>query len=190
MPDLEPKDGEVTKLLLDLRSGSKQAEERLIVLVYDQLRQLAASYLRAERADHTLQPTALVHEAYLRLVKVKDTDWKNRAHFFAVAATIMRHILVDHARNRCAKKREGVNATLSLDEGLVVSNQSAAEIVALDDALGRLAEIDPRQSKIVELRFFGGLNEEETGSLLGISSRTVKRDWRVARAWLYSELRG
>lgn len=190
MPDLEPKNGEVTQLLLDIRGGSKQAEERLIVLVYDQLRQLAASYLRAERPDHTLQPTALVHEAYLRLVKVKETDWRNRAHFFGVAATIMRHILVDHARNRCAKKREGIKATLSLDENFIVSNQAASELVALDDALGRLAKVDPRQSKIVELRFFGGLNEEETGTVLGISSRTVKRDWRMARAWLHSELRG
>jgi RNA polymerase sigma-70 factor, ECF subfamily len=180
--------GEVTQLLIEIRAGNREAEEKLIPLVYTQLRRLAAHYLRGERADHTLQPTALVHEAYLRLTKFHDVDWQSRSHFFATAATVMRRILVDHARTQLANKREGSRDAISLDEILVLSPARSSQLVALDDALVRLASLDVRRSKIVELRFFGGLSEEETGVVLGISARTVKRDWRVAKAWLYNEM--
>jgi RNA polymerase sigma-70 factor (ECF subfamily) len=180
--------GEVTQLLLELRSGKREAEEKLIPLVYAELRRLAAHYLRGERADHTLQPTALVHEAYIRLTKLHDLDWQSRAHFFATAATLMRRILVDHARAQQADKRDGIRDAISLEDELVVSPVRSPQLIALDDALSRLAELDIRKSRIVELRFFGGLSEEETGVILGISSRTVKRDWRVAKAWLFNEV--
>ncbi len=180
--------GEVTELLKQLRSGHRNAEEKLIPLVYSELRRLAAHYLRGERADHTLQPTALVHEAYIRLTKLHDLDWQSRSHFFATAATVMRRILVDHARAQMANKREGIRDAISLEEEFVVSPSRSPQLIALDDALNRLATIDARKSRIVELRFFGGLSEEETGAVLGISARTVKRDWRVAKAWLYSEV--
>ena len=180
--------GEVTQLLVQLRAGSRDAEEKLILLVYAELRRLAAHYLRGERADHTLQPTALVNEAYIRLTKLHDLDWQSRSHFFATAATVMRRILVDHARAQRANKREGLRDAISLDDALVVSPSRSPQLIALDDALTRLAALDARRGKIVELRFFGGLSEEETGAVLGISARTVKRDWRVAKAWLYNEL--
>ena len=180
--------GEVTQLLIELRSGKKEAESKLIPLVYTELRRLAAHYLRGERPDHTLQATALVHEAYLRMTKLHDVDWQSRSHFFATAATVMRRILVDHARAQRAGKREGFREAISLDEALVISPARCAQLVALDDALDKLAKLDARRSKIVELRFFGGLSEEETGLFLGISARTVKRDWRVAKAWLYNEV--
>jgi RNA polymerase sigma factor (TIGR02999 family) len=135
-----------------------------------------------------LQPTALVHEAYLRLTKLHEVDWQSRAHFFATAATVMRRILVDHARAQRANKREGFREAISLEEALVVSPARSVQLIALDDALDKLAKLDVRRSKIVELRFFGGLSEEETGEVLGISARTVKRDWRVAKAWLYNEV--
>lgn len=180
--------GEVTQLLALIHAGNKEAEDRLIPLVYRELRRLAAHYLRGERSDHTLQPTALVHEAYLRLTCMQEIDWQSRSHFFATAATVMRRILVDHARANRAEKREGFHDAVSLDDALVVSPERCAELVALDDALKRLAKIDARRSKIVELRFFGGLSEEETGAVLGISARTVKRDWRIAKAWLYNEV--
>jgi RNA polymerase sigma factor (TIGR02999 family) len=180
--------GDVTQLLIELRSGKKEAESKLIPLVYTELRRLAAHYLRGERPDHTLQPTALVHEAYLRMTKLHDVDWQSRSHFFATAATVMRRILVDHARAQRAGKREGFREAISLDEALVISPARCTQLVALDDALDRLAKLDARRSKIVELRFFGGLSEEETGLFLGISARTVKRDWRVAKAWLYNEV--
>lgn len=180
--------GEVTQLLVELRSGNSDAESKLIPLVYAELRRLAARYLRGERGDHTLQPTALVHEAYLRLTKLQKMDWQSRSHFFATAAILMRRILVDHARAQRAKKREGFREAISFDEVLVVSRGRSAQLIALDDALVRLASLDARRSKIVELRFFGGLSEEETGAVLGISARTVKRDWRVAKAWLYNEV--
>jgi RNA polymerase sigma-70 factor, ECF subfamily len=181
--------GEVTQLLIEIRAGNREAEEKLIPLVYTQLRRLAAHYLRGERADHTLQPTALVHEAYLRLTKLYDLDWRSRSHFFATAATVMRRILVDHARAQLANKREAFREAISLEAVLVLSPARSSQLIALDDALIRLAAFDVRQSKIVELRFFGGLSEEETGAVLGISARTVKRDWRVAKAWLYNEIR-
>lgn len=182
--------GEVTQLLIEIRAGRPDAEARLIQLVYAELRRLAAHYLRAERADHTLQPTALVHEAYIRMTQMQEADLQSRSHFFATAATVMRRILVDHARSRQADKRKAIRDAVSLEDVLVVSAIRSPEIIALDDALDRLAQIDARRSKIVELRFFGGLSEEETGTVLGISTRTVKRDWRVAKAWLYNELNG
>ena len=186
--NVESSPGEVTQLLAKLRDGQRDAESRLIPLVYAELRRLAAHYLRGERPDHTLQPTALVHEAYLRLTKLHEVDWQSRSHFFATAATVMRRILVDHARAQRANKREGDRQAISLEDALVVSPSRSPQIIALDDALNRLAALDARRGKIVELRFFGGLSEEETGAVLGISARTVKRDWRVAKAWLYNEL--
>jgi RNA polymerase sigma factor (TIGR02999 family) len=180
--------GDVKQLLIELREGNRDAEGKLIPLVYVELRRLAAYYLRGERPDHTLQPTALVHEAYIRLTKLHDLDWESRSHFFATAATIMRRILVDHARAQRANKREAFRDAVSLEGALVVYPARSAELIALDEALDRLAQLDARRSKIVELRFFGGLSEEETGTVLGISARTVKRDWRIAKAWLYSEL--
>jgi RNA polymerase sigma-70 factor (ECF subfamily) len=180
--------GDVTQLLIELRAGDRDAEAKLIPLVYAELRRLAAHYLRGERPEHTLQPTALVHEAYIRLTKMRQVDWQNRSHFFATSANVMRRILVDHARARLANKREGLRDAISLEEALVVSPARSSELLALDEALDRLAKVSARQSKIVELRFFGGLSEEETGAVLGISTRTVKRDWRVAKARLYSEV--
>lgn len=182
--------GEVTLLLAQLRAGQREAEEKLIPLVYDELRRLASHYLRGERPDHTLQPTALVHEAYLRLSRLHELDWQSRSHFFATAATVMRRILVDHARAQCANKRRGCRDALSLEDTLVVSPQRSAELIALDEALQRLAKMDERRSRIVELRFFAGLSEQETGEVLGVSARTVKRDWRIAKAWLYNEING
>jgi RNA polymerase sigma-70 factor, ECF subfamily len=180
--------GEVTKLLNELRSGKREAEEKLIPIVYKELRRLAAHYLRAERTDHTLQPTALVHEAYLRLTIIKEVDWQGRSHFFATAAGVMRRILVDHARRRNADKREGFRNAIALDEATVFNQTGTSDLLALDAALDKLATLQSRQSKIVELRFFGGLSEEETAAVLGVSARTVKRDWRIARAWLHNEL--
>lgn len=178
----------VTQLLLEWSSGDSDAPARLIPLVYDELRKLAGRYISRERSDHTLQATALVNEAYLRLVDQTQVSWQNRAHFYGVAANAMRHILVDHARARAADKRGGGSVKLNLEDTNVAIEERAAEIVALDDALKALAKFDERKSKIVELRFFGGLNEEEIAAHLGISSRTVKRDWKMARLWLYREL--
>jgi RNA polymerase sigma-70 factor, ECF subfamily len=180
--------GEVTNLLIQLKNGNRDAEPRLVPLVYAELRRLAGHYMRGERPGHTLQATALVHEAYLRLVGQKEISWQNRAHFFGVAANLMRRILVDHARAKQAKKRGGSGQKLSLDEAVLVKPEAPEQFLALDEALERLAKRDPRQSRIVELRFFGGLSEEETAEVLGISTRTVKRDWSVARAWLYQQL--
>jgi RNA polymerase sigma factor (TIGR02999 family) len=180
--------GEVTHLLHELKRGNKEAEGILIPLVYKELRRIAAGYLRREAAGHSLQPTALVHEAYLRLTDIKNVDWQARSHFFAVSATIMRRILVDHARASQARKRGDGWDAVSLNEAILPSPERAPEILALDEALSRLARLDERQAKIVELRFFAGMTEEETGDVLEISSRTVKRDWRVAKAWLFKEL--
>lgn len=185
---VESDPGEVTHLLAQLRDDRRDAESKLIPLVYAELRRLAAHYLRGESPDHTLQPTALVHEAYLRLTKLHDVDWQGRSHFFAIAATVMRRILVDHARTQDAIKRIVFREAISLEEVLIVSPARSRDLIDLDDALERLAKIDVRKSKIVELRFYGGLSEEETGAALGISTRTVKRDWRVAKAWLYNEV--
>jgi len=185
---METVPGEVTRLLQEVRAGSHGAEDRLVELVYKELRRLAASYLRREASDHTLQPTALVHEAYLRLARMEQMDWQSRSHFFGVAAKLMRNILVDHARAQQAEKRGQGFTIVGLDEAFVATPGKAPQILALDEALDRLAGLDARQSRIVELRFFSGLNEEETGHVLGISSRTVKRDWRSAKAWLFREL--
>jgi RNA polymerase sigma factor (TIGR02999 family) len=180
--------GEVTQILVELRRGNREAEGRLIPLVYTELRRIAANHLRREAAGHSLQPTALVHEAYLRLICIQEVDWQSRSHFFAVSATLMRRILVDHARAHQARKRGDGFDPIAFDEALMPGPERAPEILALDDALDRLAQLDERQAKIVEMRFFAGMSEEEAGAALGISARTVKRDWRVAKAWLYKEL--
>lgn len=181
--------GEVTRLLGELRAGKPGAEAQLFTLVYDELRRIAGGYLRRERPDHTLQPTALVHEAYLRLVEQSERNWQNRAHFIGIGAHLMRQILVDHARKRAALKRRGDAHGLTLDDVALPQALQMEELLNLDQALCRLELLDKRQSRIVELRFFGGLSEEEIGQVLGISVRTVKRDWNVARAWLYSEIK-
>jgi RNA polymerase sigma-70 factor (ECF subfamily) len=186
---MNPVTGEVTRLLVDLRAGKKDAESQLLTLLYGELRRLAASYLRRERPDHTLQPTALVNEAYLRMVDQPQQNWENRAHFLGVCAHVMRQILVDHARKRYASKRGGREQPLPLDESALPGTQRPEELVALDEALSRLGTFDPRQSRVVELRFFGGLTEEEISHVLGVSVRTIKRDWNVARAWLYTEMK-
>jgi len=180
---------EVTVLLTQLAEGDEQAASRLIPLVYRELRQMAARQMRRERVDHTLQTTALVHEAYLKLVEQTPASWQNRAHFFAVAAQVMRHILIDHARGQAREKRGGGVAVIQLDEALVFSPEQSSELLEVDAALHRLTELDPRQGKIVELRFFGGLTVDETAAVLGISPKTVKRDWSVAKAWLHGELK-
>lgn len=188
---MQPASGEVTRLLGELRDGGAGVEAKLIPLVYDRLHRLAASYMRGERPDHTLQATGLVNEAYLRLVSQRDTDWRDRAHFFGIAARLMRQILVEHARARHAVKRGGNCQTpLRLDQDLEISSVRTRELIQLDDALGCLERIDRQQARVVELRFFGGLSVEETAEVLGVSPRTVKRDWAVARAWLHGELSG
>lgn len=179
--------GEVTQLLKELSVGNREAEEKLFPLVYNQLRRLAAARMRRERPDHTLQPTALVHEAYLKLNEQRKVSWKNRAQFYAVAARVMRRILIDHAREIKASKRGG-GQKIPLEAWMAYSADTSGELLAIDQALTRLAERDPRPSQVVELRFFGGCSEEEIAGILGISVRTVKRDWRIARAWLYTEL--
>ena len=183
----QPIEPDLTALLRDASEGNQNALDLLMPLVYGELRKIAASYLRQERKDHTLQPTALVHEAYLRLTHQKDVAWQNRAHFFGIAAQMMRRILVDHARKRQAAKRDASAwkvATAEVDGGA----ESAPELLALDRALEELEKIDPQQAKIVELRFFGGLTVEETAEVAGISPRTVKREWRTAKAWLRREI--
>jgi RNA polymerase sigma factor (TIGR02999 family) len=181
---------DVTRLLREWADGSQSALEALTPLVYAELRGLAQSYLRREAPGHTLQPTALVHEAFLRLLGRDAPDCQNRAEFYGVAARLMRQILIDHARTRQAVKRGGHAVHLSLEEDLVVSAARETDLVALDDALKRLAAVDPRQSQIVELRFFGGLSVEETAEVLKVSKKTVRRDWQFAKAWLLRELSG
>ena len=171
-------------MLLDCSRGDGDAAERLMPLVYDELRRLAARYLQGERSDHTLQATGLVHEAYLRLVEQSSMNWQNRAHFFSVAAQVMRHLLVDYARSRQAAKRGGVREKIEFDEAIASSEERAVDLIALDDALGELGAFDERKSRIVELRFFGGLTTEEIGTVLAISPSTIRREWRIAKAWL------
>jgi RNA polymerase sigma factor (TIGR02999 family) len=184
-----PSQPDVTQLLLDWSKGDQESLDKLLPVVYQELRRLAQHYLRQERPDHTLQATALVHEAYLKLIDTRNVEWQDRAHFFAVAAQVMRHALVDAARQRRAQKRGGGHK-LPLDEALSVpGGEKGVDLLALDEALERLAEIDPQQSRIIELRYFGGLSVEETAEALGVSPRTVKREWRVARAWLHQEIR-
>ena len=181
--------GEITKLLAELRVGGRQAEPALLEAVYPELRRRAAAYLKGERPGHTLQATALVHEAYLQIMGQQAAiDWRDRSHFFAVAAQAMRRILVDYARMRKAAKREGARAKVEFTDALAISEDRLDEVVAVDEALTRLAGWDARQCRIVEMRFFGGLTEEEIAVVLGVTSRTVKRDWKVAKAWLHGEL--
>ena len=180
----------VTRLLLDWGLGSEQALERLIPLVYTELRRIARRHMAGERAGHSLQTTDLVNEAYLRLVDVQRVSWQNRAHFFAMAARLMRRVLVDHARAKGYQKRGGGAIRVTFDEGLAVAIAPGGDLVALDDALEALARTDERKSRVVELRFFGGLSVEETASVLKVSPETVMRDWRAAKAWLIHELKG
>jgi RNA polymerase sigma factor (TIGR02999 family) len=179
---------EISLLLDQYRDGHAEAFERLMELVYDDLRRLAAWQLQAERPGHTLQPTALVHEAYLKLAGQNPVEWQNKAHFFALAAQVMRHILVDHARARQRDKRGGGQVSVALDEALELSGPSEPGLVELDEALSMLARQDARKSRIVELRYFGGLSIEETADVLGISPTTVRREWTMAKAWLRREL--
>ncbi|HXI92082.1 MAG TPA: sigma-70 family RNA polymerase sigma factor [Blastocatellia bacterium] len=179
---------DVTQLLVHWGNGDKQALDRLMPLVYDELHRMASRYLRREREGHTLQTTALINEAYLRIVDQNRVNWQNRAHFFGVAAQMMRRILVDHARSHLYAKRGGGAQKLTLDEAIATPQERDLDLVALDDALTALAEIDPQQSRIIELRFFGGLTIEETAEVLNISPATVKRDWNMAKAWLYGEI--
>ncbi|CAN5265959.1 ECF-type sigma factor [soil metagenome] len=178
----------VTQILQDLSAGDASAVERLMPFVYDELRRLAAVYFSRERRDHTLQPTALVHEAYLRLISQTNVEWQNRAHFFGVAAQMMRRILVDHARHHLSAKEGGSQTKVALDEAVSFPNKKDFDLVKLDEALESLAELDERKSRIVELKFFGGLSAEETALVLNISEKTVRRDWQTAKLWLYREL--
>jgi len=180
---------ELTELLLDWQQGDRSALERLTPLVYDELRRIAHSYMQRERNGHTLETTALVNEAYLRLAGQQNIDWQSRAHFFAVTAQVMRHILIDHARRRQYTKHGGDLQQVDLDEASLMSRERAAELVALDEALDEFAKLDPRKSRVVELRYFGGLSLEETAEVLQISLMTVRRDWRAAKAWLFRRMR-
>lgn len=190
MGEIDEADGaDVTVLLGQISQGDDRAASRLIPLVYAELRRLAGGYMRHERSDHTLQPTALVHEAFLRLVEQSSVDWEGRAHFFRVAAQMMRRILIDHARGTLREKRGSGEKPVPLEEALVFAPEQSMELIKLDEALERLSKIDPRQGRIVELRFFGGLTVEETAEAMEISPKTVKRDWSVAKAWLHGDLK-
>ncbi len=179
----------LTGLLIEWGQGDRAALDRLTPLVYDEIRRIAHRYVQREREGHTLQTTALINEAYLRLAGSQNVDWQNRAHFFAVTAQVMRHILIDHARRRRYVKHGGeaqrVAFDVAIDEAVPMSKPRAAELVALDDALNELAKLDPRKSRVIELRYFGGLSLEETAAVLEVSLMTVRRDWRAAKAWLY-----
>lgn len=177
---------EITALLGKITDGSETAPGELLELVYDDLRRLAAAYMANERSDHTLQATALVHEAYMRLVDWKNVTWQNRAQFFAIAASVMRNVLIDHARARRANKRAGHK--LILDDAISIPEQRPIDLIALDEAMQSLEKVDPRQAKIVELRFFGGLSIEETAFILNVSESTVRREWTFAKAWFQREL--
>jgi RNA polymerase sigma-70 factor, ECF subfamily len=187
VPDSNRTAHDVTRLLIDLQNGQPEASERLIPLVYSELHDLASHYMRNERPDHTLQPTALVHEAFLKLVDQRQATWQNRSHFYGIAAQAMRRILVDHARRRRATKRDG-GAAITLDENAAVMPERSLDLIALDDALIKLAAIEGRYAKVVELRFFGGLEIDQVAEALGISPATVKRDWTFAKAFLQREL--
>jgi RNA polymerase sigma factor (TIGR02999 family) len=185
---MKPSPNEVTSLLLAWSNGDRAALDKLIPLVHDELHRLAHHYMRQERAGHTLQTTALANEAYVRLIDQRSVRWEGRAHFLAIAAQLMRRILVDYARSRCYAKRGGEARQVSFDESAIVSPQRGSELVAVDDALTELAARDSRKSQIVELRFFGGLNIEETAEVMGVSASTVQREWRRAKAWLYEAI--
>ena len=179
----------VTQMLKQWSDGNTQVLDNLMPLVYDELRRQASRYLRKERSNHTLQTTALIHEAYLKLIDQKSVEWQSRAHFFAIASTAMRRILVDYARERNREKRGGSAENLPLDEVFQISsNEKSVDLVALDEALTRLAQFDERQARIVELRYFSGLDNDETAAVLGVSNATVRRDWNFAKAWLRQEI--
>ena len=190
MTEPPPTPKEMTRLLLAWSGGDRSALDQLLPLVEEELHRLAHRYMSRERPDHTLQTTALVNEAYVRLIDQRRVRWQNRAHFFAIAAQTMRRILIDHARRRAFDKRGGGARELQLDEAAVLTDERAAELVALDDALQALAEVDERKSRVVEMRFFGGLSVEETAEALGVSPDTVTREWRRARAFLHREIQG
>jgi RNA polymerase sigma factor (TIGR02999 family) len=185
---MPPQTKNITQMLGQLRSGNQEVVSQLVPLLYDELRRLAAYHLRRERPNHTLQATALVNEAYLRLIDQQAVEWKNRSHFFGIAAQQIRRILVDYARSHQAAKRGGAAARVTLDEAMIVSRDNPGEVILVDETLDRLAALDPQQAKIVELRVFGGLTVEEVAEVLGISPATVKRDWRMAKAWLTREI--
>jgi RNA polymerase sigma factor (TIGR02999 family) len=181
-------EGEVTLLLKAMNSGDATASEKLVPLVYRELHRLAESYMRRERADHTLQPTALINETYLRMTG-DTTNWQNRAHFIGVAANVMRRVLVDHARAHKAGMRGGNLQRVELEEGIAISKERSSEMLVLNDALNELEKVNPRQAKVVELRYFAGLSVEEIAAILKISHRSVQRDWALARAWLFGRIR-
>jgi RNA polymerase sigma factor (TIGR02999 family) len=185
-----PPPHQVTKLLVDWRNGDQAALEQLIPLVHDELRRVARRHMAHERVGHTLQATALVNEAYLRLIDIRQVNWQDRAHFFAMSSRLMRRVLVDFARSKGYQKRGGGAQKVSLDEALIVSSEPGADLVALDDALDALAAFDARKAQVVEMRFFGGLSVEETAEALKVSVDTVMRDWKLAKAWLLRELAG
>jgi RNA polymerase sigma factor (TIGR02999 family) len=185
---MEDRTGSVSRLLHAWGRGDLQARDVLVPVVYRELRRRAGAYLRRERSDHTLQPTALVHEAYLRLMAQDRVAWQNRAHFFAIAAQMMRRILIDHAREHQAAKRPGANLKVLLDDGIGAAQPRACELIMVDEALIELTRIDPRQGQIVELKYFGGLSEQEVAAVLSVSRATVTREWQTARAWLYRRL--
>jgi RNA polymerase sigma factor (TIGR02999 family) len=185
---MEASPQEVTQLLIDWRGGDHSALDKLMLLVYDELHALARRYMKRERGDHTLQTTALVNEAYLKLVGRQSSDWQNRAHFFGVAAQVMRHLLIDHARSRRYARRGGSTVRITLDETIAASPGESIDLLALNEVLDRLDAIDERKRRIVELRYFGGLSVEETAEVLGLSVITIKREWLKAKAWLYREL--
>ena len=179
----------VTELLKSSQAGDREALDKLFPLVYGELRRVASAQLNCERENHTLQPTALVHEAYLRLIEQHSVDWQNRAHFFSIASEMMRRILVNYAVSRQAEKRGGAETKLVLDEAVSFAAERDIDLIDLDAGLSKLAELDERQARIVEMKFFGGLSTEETASVLEISDRTVKREWRSAKIWLYEQMK-
>jgi RNA polymerase sigma factor (TIGR02999 family) len=185
-----PRQHEITELLAEWRDGNQSALDELYPLVYNELHRLARRYMSRERKGHTLQTTALINEAYVRLVDQKNVQWANRSHFFAISAQIMRRILIDHARRHAYAKRGGGAQQVSLEEAATVAPDLGLELIRLDEALKTLAEMDPRRSQVVEMRYFGGLNTEEIAGVLNISENTVTRDWNMARAWLYQQLTG
>ena len=186
---MQPSPADVTSLLNELAAGDQEAAAKLVPLVYEELRRLATSRLRHERPDHTLQATALVHEAYMKLVAQRDAKWQNRAQFFAVASQAMRRILVDYARGQHRIRRGGKQQKVSLDDVLLVSPDRTEEVLAVNESLSRLEKFDFRQGRIVELRYFGGLTVDEAAEILGVSSKTVMREWKIAKAWLYGDLK-
>lgn len=179
---------DITEILRAWGDGKADAAEQLLPLVYKELRQLARSYMRRERADHTMSPTALVHEAYIRLVDQARVDWKNRAHFYGIAAQMMRRILIDYARAHATGKRGGVALRLSLEQVNISLEQDATDLIALDEALNKLANFDQRKSRVVELLYFGGVEYKEAAEVLSVSEKTIQRDWQMAKMWLYREL--